>query len=116
MFLFLIIKDLEDIGIFPPSILSSSWYAKLEEDTISKTSGVRYFDSIIVMHLEFSTLEEIQEFISSHLLDDHTLKNDLQVWATAHNIEFDWKYSETFGEDESYYLTESNGTRLPGLF
>jgi hypothetical protein len=78
------VDDPNMVGIFPPSVMSSSWYEKLVRDFQNKglTMNAKIFDNET----------ELNAWMSEFACTDANLLSDLNDWKTAHGVSYNNKF------------------------
>jgi hypothetical protein len=73
-----------NIGIFPPSVLSSSWFEKLSLEMADRglTNNAIIFDNEA----------ELNAWLSEFACTDATLLSDIDTWKTAHGVSYNNKF------------------------
>lgn len=74
-----------DVSMFPPSVLSSDWVNRVNEEG-QRRNGVAYYEkSLFIL---FEDIADLNNYLDTHTLTDEQLLNDISVWKSAHNITY----------------------------
>ena len=77
------VTDPENVGPFPPSVVSSSWFTGLTSYINTNTIGTG--DGAMLM---FANETALNSFLDTYRCTDATLIADIAAWKTAHNITY----------------------------
>ena len=78
--------DPNNVGIWPPSIVNSSWLSGIQSWLQANETGI---GAVI-----FDDQTALTNWLNTYRLTDATLLADLAAWKTAHNITFTSSYYE----------------------
>jgi hypothetical protein len=82
------INDPNNAGAFPPSVLSSTWFASITTWLDNNQITSSKYSNVVV----FADETELNAFLSTHTLTDAGLLADIAAWKSAHNVSYSSQY------------------------
>ena len=80
--------DPNDVGAFPPSILTSSWFTGITQWFDNNQLASAKNNTVVL----FDNETELNAFLSAHTLSDAGLLADVAAWKSAHGVSYSSQY------------------------
>ena len=93
------IVDPKKVNVFPPTVMTSSWFNELMD--YFATNSIQSRDGTTICTI-FPDASALNFWVSTYKLTDADLLADIELWKSAHNVVYSHQYFELDTHSENY--------------